>query len=62
MVEVCKLEAKKKVFVQTQNNRDVLSLLQMIEPDVDYGYDEQRWREHFANKRSKFSGDLRRDL
>jgi hypothetical protein len=53
---------KKKVFVQTQNNRDVLSLLQMIEPDVDYGYDEQRWREHFANKRSKFSGDLRRDL
>ena len=53
---------KKKVFVQTRKNPAVLALLQAIEPGVDYGYDEQRWREYFANKRSTFSGDLRRDL
>lgn len=53
---------KKKVYVQTRKNPAVLALLQAIEPEVDYGYDEQRWREHFANKRSTFSGDLRRDL
>ncbi|MDB4633788.1 HEAT repeat domain-containing protein [Rubripirellula sp.] len=53
---------KKKVYVQTRKNPAVLALLQAIEPEVDYGYDEQRWREHFANKRSSFNGDLRRDL
>ncbi len=53
---------QKKVYVQTCKNPAVLSLLQAIEPEVDYGYDEQRWREYFAKKRSKFSGDLRRDL
>lgn len=53
---------QKKVYVQTCRNPAVLALLQAIEPDVDYGYDEQRWREYFANKRSRFSGDLRRDL
>lgn len=53
---------KKKVYVQTRKNPAVLALLQAIEPEVDYGYDEQRWREYFANKRSTYSGDLRRDL
>ena len=53
---------KKKVFVRKLNNPAVLRLLQTIEPDVDYGYDQQRWREYFASKRSEFSGDLRRDL
>ena len=53
---------KKVVYTQTRKNPAVLALLQTIEPEVDYGYDEQRWREYFANKRSSFSGDLRRDL
>ena len=43
-------------------NPSVLSLLKSVEPDVDHGYDETAWRWHFANKRSSFSGDLRRDF
>lgn len=42
-------------------NPAALTLVKTIEPNADYGYNEQRWRQHFANKRSKFTGDLRRD-
>ena len=52
----------KRVYVQQRNNPAVLALLREIEPEVDYGYDDQAWREHFASKRASFSGDLRRDL
>ena len=52
---------KKKVFVEQKMNPSVLSLIKLIEPEVDHGYDEQAWLEHFASKRTAFSGDLRRD-
>lgn len=50
-----------KVVVERRTNPAVLALVKTIEPDADYGYDEQAWLQHFANKRTKFSGDLRRD-
>lgn len=52
---------KKKVFVEQIRNPSVLSLIKVIEPEVDFGYDEQAWREYFAGKRTSFDGDLRRD-
>lgn len=52
---------KPKVIYEPQKNPDVLSMLQELEPDVDFGYDEPRWREYFARKRTAYSGDLRRD-
>ncbi len=52
---------KAKMVVQKQKNRDVLSMLKTIEPDVDHGYDQSRWRRHFAQKWARYSGDLRRD-
>lgn len=44
-----------------KKNMDALTLLKMIEPDVDYGFNEQAWREHFARKLTTYQGDLRRD-
>lgn len=52
---------KAKVDNRAQQNPDVRSLLKAIEPGVDYGYDQDRWRRHFADKWSAFSGDVRRD-
>jgi hypothetical protein len=52
---------KPTVVEQRRTNPAVLALVKTIEPDADYGYDEQAWLLHFARKRSKFSGDLRRD-
>ncbi len=52
---------KAKVVKRAQKNPDVRSLLKAIEPGVDYGYDQDRWRRYFADKWSVFSGDLRRD-
>jgi hypothetical protein len=52
---------KKTVERQSLTNPAVLSLVKTIEPEVDYGYDEAAWRRHFANKKTQFSGDLRRD-
>ena len=43
-------------------NPAVLTLVKTVEPDADYGYDEEAWQQHFARKRTAFSGDLRRDL
>ncbi|MFK8114157.1 MAG: HEAT repeat domain-containing protein [Rubripirellula sp.] len=42
-------------------NPAVLTLLKTVETEADYGYDERAWRQYFADKRSKFAGDLRRD-
>ena len=52
---------KTVVVTQKLTNPAVLTVLKMIEPEVDYGFDELRWRNHFANKRAGFTGDLRRD-
>jgi hypothetical protein len=53
--------SKPKVIKQKLTNPAALTLVKMIEPDVDHGYDEQRWKQHFARQRTLFSGDLRRD-
>lgn len=45
----------------TRSNPAVLGLLRIIEPEVDFGYDETRWRDYFASKKTAYSGDLRRD-
>lgn len=45
----------------TRTNPAVLGLLRTIEPEVDFGYDETKWRDYFAGKKTAFSGDLRRD-
>ena len=53
--------SKPTVISKPMTNPAVLSLVKAIEPDADYGYDEQAWQQHFAGKRTAFSGDLRRD-
>ncbi len=53
---------KPKLIIREIQNNAVLALLRKIESEVDYGYDEQQWLEHFARKRGEFKGDLRRDL
>jgi hypothetical protein len=50
-----------KPIPRTYKNTDALTLLKMIEPEVDYGFNQQAWREHFANKLTAYRGDLRRD-
>jgi len=42
-------------------NTDALTLLKTIEPNVDYGFNEQAWREHFARQLTAYRGSLRRD-
>ncbi|QDT06445.1 hypothetical protein K227x_48550 [Rubripirellula lacrimiformis] len=42
-------------------NPAVLTLVKMVEPEVDFGYDEEKWRNYIASKKTRFSGDLRRD-
>ncbi len=53
--------SKAQVRVDKIENPLVLSLLQQIEPDVNYGYNELRWRMHFAARLSSYQGDMRRD-
>jgi hypothetical protein len=43
------------------NNPSVLAALREIEPEVNYQYDKMRWRQHFAEKLTSYSGDMRRD-
>ena len=52
---------KPKVITRHLENPPALTLLKMIEPEVDFGYDERAWREYFARKHGSYSGDLRRD-
>ncbi len=53
--------SKPTVFKDRQQNPPVLALIRMVEPDVDFGYDQDRWRAYLAAKKTDFSGDLRRD-
>ena len=53
--------SKQEVKTERMKNPAALSLLKTIEPGVDYGYDKQAWREHFASKLTTYRGDLRRD-
>ncbi|WP_146527653.1 HEAT repeat domain-containing protein [Novipirellula artificiosorum] len=50
-----------QTFTDYQENPGALTLLKMVEPGADFGYDKQAWREYFAAKRGSYSGDLRRD-
>ena len=55
---------KRVVIVKEQENPEVLTTLRDIlgeEEDVDYLYDEARWRRHFALRLGPPTGDLRRD-
>jgi hypothetical protein len=52
---------KPKVIKTPRTNPAVYTLVKLIEPDVDHGYDEKAWQLHFSNKRTRYSGDLRRD-
>jgi hypothetical protein len=45
----------------TRTNPAALSLLRTIEPEVDFGYDETKWRDYFAAQKNAYEGDLRRD-
>lgn len=52
---------KAKVVVTKVQNPQVLSLLRQIEPDANYGFDQNLWRQHFARRLSQYEGDMRRD-
>lgn len=52
---------KATVVMQPQKNADVLRILKAMESGVDHGYDQSRWKRHFAAKWASYSGDLRRD-
>ncbi len=52
---------KKQVQVDQVKNPAALTLVKSVVPDVDYGYDEQAWKNYIASLRTAFSGDLRRD-
>jgi hypothetical protein len=52
---------KAKMIVNRVQNPAVLTLLRDLEKDVNFGYDQLRWRHHFAAKLSGYQGDMRRD-
>ena len=52
---------KKQIRTETRKNPAVLTLVQEVIPDVDFGYDEQAWLNYLAQQRNQYSGDLRRD-
>lgn len=52
---------KAQTIVTKVENLPVLTLLRQIEADVNYGYDQIRWRQHIAAKLSGYQGDMRRD-
>lgn len=52
---------KAQTIVMRVENLAVLTLLRQIEGDVNYGYDQIRWRQHIAAKLSGYQGDMRRD-
>ena len=51
----------KKPIPRDYRNPMALTLLKEVEPGVDFGYDQQAWREHFAAQLTTYEGDLRRD-
>ena len=52
---------KAKMIERPMQNPAVLSLIRIIEPDANYSFNQQRWREHFAAKKNRYHGNLRRD-
>lgn len=58
------LSSGSKIVEQTTAVRhpEVLQLLKLIAPGIDYGYDEKAWRNYFAALRNPSRSDLRRDL
>lgn len=52
-----------KTVEQTTNVRhpEILQLVKAIAPNVDFGYDENKWRRYFASLRDPPRSDLRRD-
>lgn len=52
---------KAQTIVRRIENLPVLTLLRQIEGDVNYGYDQIRWRQHIAARLSGYQGDMRRD-
>lgn len=50
-----------KVRTDFFKNQDALLLLKEIAPGVDYGYNQQAWREHFATLLTRAPGSIRRD-
>jgi hypothetical protein len=53
--------SKQVKIVDRKNNNSVLATLKLIEPQVDFGFNESRWREYFASKLMAYDRDLRRD-
>jgi hypothetical protein len=47
--------------MQRKQNPAALALIKTIEPDQNFGYDQQAWREYFAAMKNSYRGDLRRD-
>lgn len=52
---------KAQIIVERVENMPVLTLLRQIEPEVDFGFSELRWRQHFASRLSGYSGNMRKD-
>ena len=52
---------KPKQIPYNVRNPAVLALLTKIEPEENYGMNEDAWRRHFARQRNAYHGDLRRD-
>ncbi|MEM6688216.1 MAG: HEAT repeat domain-containing protein [Planctomycetota bacterium] len=53
--------SKATVVVEKKTNPQVLALLRKVVPEVDFGYDEDKWLDYLAEKRARYSGDLRHD-
>ena len=52
---------KAKRVVKRSQNPGVVTLLRAIAPEVNFGYDEDAWRNYFAAKLNTGPDDLRRD-
>lgn len=53
---------KAKEITEEQRNPGAVELLKSIAPGVDFRYDQNAWRQYFANQLMGSPGDLRRDL
>ena len=52
---------KEVVITKSYRNDDAHTLLVLIEPNADYGFNKQAWRDHFAKQLTVYEGNLRRD-
>ena len=53
--------SKPTIESSRKTNPSVLTLVKKTVPEVDFGYDEVKWRNYLADQKLSFSGDLRRD-